>query len=72
MDYVREGHFREDLYFRLNVVHIQIPPYERLGDIDVLSQHFSEICRTNGIKTTVFDWPYKCSNPIVGPVMYAS
>ena len=56
MDYVREGHFREDLYFRLNVVHIQIPPLrERLGDIDVLSQHFQQkYAKTNGIKDRPF------------------
>ncbi len=38
---VRKGNFREDLYFRLNVVNIVIPPLrERTQDIGVLAEHF--------------------------------
>ena len=38
---VREGRFREDLYYRLNVVHIEMPPLRLRGaDVLVLANHF--------------------------------
>lgn len=40
---VREGGFREDLFYRLNVMHIRIPPLRDRGeDVAVLVQHFLE------------------------------
>ena len=43
-DCVRKGRFREDLYFRINVVPIFVPPLrEREGDVAILLDHFLRI-----------------------------
>ena len=40
-DLVSEGKFREDLYFRINVIELKIPPLrERKADVPVLTDHF--------------------------------
>ncbi len=40
-EWVKEGHFREDLFYRLNVISIHVPPLrERIEDIPVLAKHF--------------------------------
>ncbi len=42
-DEVIEGNFREDLFYRLNVIEIKVPPLrERKGDLKLLAHHFIE------------------------------
>jgi len=67
---VAEGRFREDLYYRLNVVPIKIPPLrDRREDISLLAKHFLEKYTTKHERMfldfdsqaaealTAYDWP---------------
>jgi len=69
-EFVREGRFREDLYYRLSVFELYIPPLrERGGDIEKLVDHFLEhFARTHGrpsmtlapdarAKLLAYQWP---------------
>jgi len=66
---VQDGKFRKDLYFRLNVVTLKIPPLrERKQDIPLLVGHFLErMARSSGVQREIsdeamklmlaYDWP---------------
>jgi DNA-binding NtrC family response regulator len=49
---IRKGNFREDLYYRINVVPIHTPPLrEHLEDIPLLAEYFiAHFCALNGVK----------------------
>src|SRR6266481_532499 len=66
---IREGRFREDLLYRVNVVPIEVPPLrERRGDIPQLVAHFTAELTRSGLpakeielaavqRLTAHDWP---------------
>ena len=52
---VKAGEFRADLYYRINVVNIQLPPLrERREDIPAMAQHFLERFNKENERTTQF------------------
>ncbi|MFI4983844.1 MAG: sigma-54-dependent transcriptional regulator [Rickettsiales bacterium] len=70
LDYVKEGKFREDLFYRLNVININLPPLrERMGDVLLLSDYFikkfselngvaiKELAEAAHVKLQQYRWP---------------
>ncbi|HEY5582285.1 MAG TPA: nif-specific transcriptional activator NifA, partial [Rhodoferax sp.] len=52
---VQAGEFRADLYYRINVVSIQLPPLrERREDIPAMAQHFLDRFNQENVRTTHF------------------
>jgi DNA-binding NtrC family response regulator len=69
---IRKGEFREDLYFRLAVIPIRVPPLrERKEDILLLTEHFIKMCfpgKTAGIRFTKEALCLLCRYPWPGNV----
>jgi DNA-binding NtrC family response regulator len=69
LDEVKKGAFREDLYYRLNVIHVEVPPLRRRKEeIPALVRAFVERSRRRGLREKSFtkealdvlmayDWP---------------
>jgi len=70
LEEVKKGNFRQDLYYRLNVISLKIPPLrERIDDLPMLIQYFYEKLREKGMPSVIrldpivlgvlfeYDWP---------------
>ncbi len=67
---VKQGKFREDLYYRINVVTINLPPLcERVGDIRLLANHFLRMycAQHNKEKLGVADGAMECLERYLWP-----
>ena len=53
---VADGRFRQDLYYRVNVINIELPPLrDRISDIPLLAGHFlQQVCEDTGKNVTAF------------------
>lgn len=72
---IKEGRFREDLYYRLNVIALEIPPLrDRPADVPLLAAHFlSRYAKDNGKELTAFPWTRRnCSGRTTGREMSAN
>ena len=68
---VAAGRFREDLFYRLNVIHIELPALrDRADDVEILAEHFLTLCAERAGRTDLtglsadaldalrtYDWP---------------
>jgi serine/threonine-protein kinase PknK len=63
---VEAGTFRQDLYYRLNVIAVRVPPLrERVGDVEVLARHFvhkhsggrGRLSKNALAALAAYDWP---------------
>jgi DNA-binding NtrC family response regulator len=85
---IAAGRFREDLYYRLNIVHIRVPPLrERKSDVPLLARHFLKLYSADMRKPpgdfseealalmTGYDWPgnvRELRNAVERAVIFAS
>ena len=73
---IEEGRFRQDLYYRLSVVPITVPPLrDRTDDLPVLVKHFVERFHKDsarGNPKSSIHRRFNCCNYTIGPATYES